>query len=80
MMWFDNNLSEDIKSISETLLGASLYYAKKYNRRPDTCHINPLYLLKDYILLYNIKLIKDKDILLKHIWIGVEDDNDPVSV
>jgi hypothetical protein len=68
MLWFDN---DQTKSVDQKILGAIKYYQDKYGKTPTLCYVNPIQLIPD--IVYPIKTISSRSVMVNHFWIGVED-------
>ena len=76
MMWdYGTKNKKDKHDLKTIIIKVSEYYKEKYNRYPDTCHINLNADKVDDVIeteKYKIKVIKDKTILLNNLWIGLK--------
>ena len=69
MLWFDN--SKD--AVQVKIQKAVDYYAKKYQRTPDLCLINPVTLGGEKVEIDGLHVRPYRPVLPGHVWIGIED-------
>lgn len=78
MLWFDN---DPRSPLSTKVSRAADYYRQKYGLVPDLCLVHPSMLAdrSDLVEGQAGKVIvrPNRAILPGHLWIGVEDNNDP---
>jgi hypothetical protein len=90
MLWFDNDQKASIPLKVER---AARYYQKKYGVDPDLCYVHPGMIKgdkeeggamqggtqADQLTIGNIMVLWNDHVLPDHFWIGVRNDDDPIS-
>lgn len=74
MQWSYTDTAKETKTLEEHIKEAFAYYYRKYNAKPDTCHVNPAIMPDkqtiDKIAESGIQLVEDKSIAKGQLWIG----------
>jgi hypothetical protein len=72
LLWFFNDVKK--ATLENHIVTAGEYYFRKYQRKPDTCLVNPKYLEKPIEVKVNgvnVSVGMSRAILPGHIWIGI---------
>lgn len=56
----------------QAVSNAAQYYSLKYGATPDTCHVNPADLTDDIESAGGCKLVADRRIQRRHLWLGFD--------
>jgi len=70
MLWYDNDPKT---TITQKIEKAAAYYAKKYGKQPNVCHVLPAMLVGKEPVVDGIEVKGDNFILPNHFWFGVEE-------
>lgn len=70
MLWFDNNLQEDIESKIDR---AAILYQQKYGRKPDLCFVHPSLLKKSSPRRTDMEIRAAGMVLPDYLWLGLKD-------
>jgi hypothetical protein len=90
MLWFDNDQKASIPLKVER---AARYYQKKYGVDPDLCYVHPGMIKGekgdgdvlqgetqvDPLTIGHILVLRSDHVLPDHFWIGVRNEDDPIS-
>lgn len=70
MLWFDGSKTE----LQDKVIKASVYFEKKYERKPNLCLVHPSELVGKSIAVDGITVRPYRPVLQGHLWIGIEEE------
>ncbi len=75
MLWFDDSKT----TLGNKITKAIAYYKNKYGLTPNLCLVNPKMLENQQLDIEGLNIRPYRPVLPGHIWIGVEDKQEPQS-